>query len=235
MELALKRDLLNEAERNGGKILLHDETEAADGSFNVYATWEEVSDAELVRSLCSLTISDVSNSTVFSRRARCLLSCERRDSTSITSDYQVRGESHQLDFRARSAFLLWTVTDEQSPIPATYSRIEARVVEALSRRDEIEYGIIFNCQMGSYLPPPPAAACSHSYYRSRSHDDWNVVLPSFANQASADFDLVGSPLRSSQTFCSVIRSYKRRRAIVRRARAWFGMGERRTRISTEST
>lgn len=46
MELALKRDLLNEAERNGGKILLHDEIEEADGSFTVYAKWEEVSDAE---------------------------------------------------------------------------------------------------------------------------------------------------------------------------------------------
>lgn len=44
--------------------------------------------------------------------------------------------------------MIHIVTDEQSPIPATYSRIEARVVEALARDDGMEYGIVFNCQMG---------------------------------------------------------------------------------------
>lgn len=53
MEIALKRDLLNEAEKNGGKILLHDEIEEADGSFTVYAKWEAVSDAEYERSFAS--------------------------------------------------------------------------------------------------------------------------------------------------------------------------------------
>lgn len=38
------------------------------------------------------------------------------------------------------------VTDEQAPIPATYSRIEARVLEAMA--GEGEFGLAFNCQMG---------------------------------------------------------------------------------------
>lgn len=46
MEAALKQDLLLEASLNGGKVLLHDEIEEADGSFTVTATWEEVTPAE---------------------------------------------------------------------------------------------------------------------------------------------------------------------------------------------
>lgn len=46
MELALKRDLLNESAQNGGKILLHDEIEETDGSFTITATWEAVTAAE---------------------------------------------------------------------------------------------------------------------------------------------------------------------------------------------
>lgn len=46
MELALKADLLREAASNGGKILLHDEIQEADGSFTVTAQWEEVNAGE---------------------------------------------------------------------------------------------------------------------------------------------------------------------------------------------
>lgn len=46
MEMALKRDLQLEAAENGGKVLLHDEIEEADGSFTITATWEEVKPEE---------------------------------------------------------------------------------------------------------------------------------------------------------------------------------------------
>lgn len=42
MEGALKKDLLRESQMNGGKILLHDEIQEADGSFTIIAAWEEV-------------------------------------------------------------------------------------------------------------------------------------------------------------------------------------------------
>ena len=42
MEIALKQDLIHEAETNGGKILLHDEIQEKDGSFTVTANWEDV-------------------------------------------------------------------------------------------------------------------------------------------------------------------------------------------------
>lgn len=47
MEIALKKDLLLEAERNGGKILLHDEIEEG-GHFTITASWEDVTAAEVM-------------------------------------------------------------------------------------------------------------------------------------------------------------------------------------------
>lgn len=44
MEKALKADLCLEAKHNGGKVLLHDEIEEADGSFTIIAAWEDISE-----------------------------------------------------------------------------------------------------------------------------------------------------------------------------------------------
>ncbi|KAK4703550.1 hypothetical protein P7C70_g2674, partial [Phenoliferia sp. Uapishka_3] len=48
MEIALKQDLIKEAEMNGGKILLHDEIQEEDGSFTVTATWEDIKPDEIM-------------------------------------------------------------------------------------------------------------------------------------------------------------------------------------------
>ncbi|KAK4050677.1 hypothetical protein OIV83_003403 [Microbotryomycetes sp. JL201] len=48
MEAALKQDLLSEASKNGGKILLHDEIVEPDGSFTVTAVWEDVSPEDIL-------------------------------------------------------------------------------------------------------------------------------------------------------------------------------------------
>ncbi|KAM0753591.1 hypothetical protein T439DRAFT_322487 [Meredithblackwellia eburnea MCA 4105] len=48
MEVALKQDLIREAESNGGRILLHDEVQEADGSFTITACWEDVKPEEIM-------------------------------------------------------------------------------------------------------------------------------------------------------------------------------------------
>lgn len=98
--------------------------------------------------LCSTTLSDDFRLTAFLRLAKYSLRCEKKASTSITSDCQVSPIARFQQVKFADEYSR-AVTDEQSPIPATYSRIESRVVEALSRDDGMEYGIIFNCQMGS--------------------------------------------------------------------------------------
>ncbi|WFD36790.1 hypothetical protein MCUN1_003679 [Malassezia cuniculi] len=48
MEVALKRDLLEEAHAQNGRVLLHDEIMSDDGKFVIIPVWETVSDADIL-------------------------------------------------------------------------------------------------------------------------------------------------------------------------------------------
>jgi hypothetical protein len=47
MEAELRKDVLRELKRTGGRVLLHDEVEE-DGDFIITATWEEINPEECV-------------------------------------------------------------------------------------------------------------------------------------------------------------------------------------------
>ncbi|GAA5932545.1 uncharacterized protein JCM15063_001257, partial [Sporobolomyces koalae] len=106
MEAELKRDLLREREKTGGKVLLHDEVEE-NGTFEVTATWEEIQPEDV------LTPREV-----FAK---------------------MQAEGLKVDYDRLP------VTDEQSPIPGVFSRIEQRVSAALSKSSKA--GLTMNCQM----------------------------------------------------------------------------------------
>ncbi|CEQ43057.1 SPOSA6832_04952 [Sporobolomyces salmonicolor] len=124
MEAELKRDLLRERESTGGKVLLHDEIEE-NGSFTVTAMWEEVQPEECVLGRSPIMI-------------------DHPDLIRILTPLEVfammEAEGLKVDYDRLP------VTDEQSPIPGVFSRIEQRVSAALSRSDKT--GLAMNCQMG---------------------------------------------------------------------------------------
>ena len=63
MEVALKKDILNEAKARGNRVLLHDEVDLAGGKFEVIPVWESVTDEDVltpreVRCLALLRCND---------------------------------------------------------------------------------------------------------------------------------------------------------------------------------
>ncbi|GAA6059315.1 hypothetical protein JCM10212_005895 [Sporobolomyces blumeae] len=122
MEQELKRDLLREREKTGGKVLLHDEIEE-NGTFTVTAMWEHVEPEDI------LTPREVFG---------------LMQSEGLLVDYD-----------------RLPVTDEQSPIPGVFSRIEQRVSAALSKPGKA--GLTMNCQMGRGRTTTGMVACALVY------------------------------------------------------------------------
>ncbi|BGP42410.1 hypothetical protein JCM10450v2_006504 [Rhodotorula kratochvilovae] len=124
MEAELKRDLLREREKTGGKVLLHDEIEE-NGTFTVTAMWEDVKPEDILTP---------------------------REVYTIMQD-----EGFKVDYERLP------VTDEQSPIPGVFSRIERRMSSALTARDKENFSAAWNCQMGRGRTTTGMVACALVY------------------------------------------------------------------------
>ncbi|GAA6056946.1 hypothetical protein JCM3770_007157 [Rhodotorula araucariae] len=124
MEAELKRDLLREREKTGGKVLLHDEIEE-NGTFTVTAMWEDVQPEDILTP---------------------------REVYTIMQD-----EGFKVDYERLP------VTDEQSPIPGVFSRIERRMSSALTARDKENFSAAWNCQMGRGRTTTGMVACALVY------------------------------------------------------------------------
>jgi hypothetical protein len=116
MEGELRKDVVRELKRTGGKVLLHDEVEE-DGQFIITATWEEVKAEDI---LTPREVFDSMKEEGFKvDYDRLPGSCpSRRSGSTLTSPS--------------------TVTDEQAPIPGIFSRIEQRVSSALTAHAEMD-------------------------------------------------------------------------------------------------
>lgn len=126
MEISLKKDVIREIKASeGGRILLHDEVETSDGSFEIVPIWESVSEKDVMtpKEVYDLMFAEGYHVN-YARIA-------------IVSPLAAAGQWLGTDDA------LFSQTDEQAPLPVALGALVQRVVDGY----KAGANMAFNCQM----------------------------------------------------------------------------------------